>query len=649
MRAGGHQAPQPASASLERAQRMETMELFEVAAETESPKAVSIAKPDPKAREAETKALHQRVLEELAAVKGHIALSEGLSGGDAKAQLRKAHELQRTAVLEDAQSFIESVEDWAIDQFANGNEIDPSAIQPYLVAVQTQREADLFRYATLQWSVPVSQGYGRRTRFLLKDRNTGKLMAVFALGDPVIAQASRDVTIGWSKDQRVRRLYNVLDAFVLGAVEPYRQLLGGKMAALATLSNETRAHIVRKYVGSISEIKAEQKDPTPVLITTSSALGRSSVYNRVTFNGSTMFHSVGYTKGYGHFQFSEDLFADLRDFVRRTAQEDESQSGRDQSSRYGSGPNWRFRVLRNALQLLGIPEDALKHNIRREVFLAPTAYNWDEFLRGETDEPVLMDLPLEDLGAYYRDRWAIGRAQRRPCYRLWDREDARLSRQLEGHRQLAFGGPRNESGAVSMGPFVIRTGAEQITHRGETVSGQVCDGRVYISRLVGPGLAVDVADILWSNGEREVRGWSLQDGPAVLTQVIGRLRIGVYNHPDFDVSSVMDLRLPAANADTGRVTARQTSIDGLSAIVGLTFVEGLDAMGEVTFGTRASVLRDVSRRKNELCAVFPSDRMAVPAVLWTVCRLFPLIPDLIPSDGLPIPVEGRRAPGRDST
>lgn len=594
----------------------------------------------------ETQELRERVLAELALVDGHIALSERLNGQDAKDQLRKAHELQRTAILEIARPFIESVEDWAIDQFATGSEIDPRAIEPYLVPVETQGEVDLFRYATLQWSVPVSQGYGRRTRFLLKDRQNDKLIGIFALGDPVIAQGARDTTIGWDKEQRMNRLYNVLDAFVLGAVEPYRQLLGGKMAALATLTNETRSHIVRKYVGSVSEIKEEQKDPTPVLITTSSALGRSSVYNRVTYQGSTMFHSVGYTKGYGHFQFSEKLFSDLRQFVHRRALEDEVHANRHQSASYGSGPNWRFRVLRNALQLLDIPDEALKHNIRREVFLAPTAYNWDAYLKGETDEPVLMDLPMEELGRYYRTRWAVGRAERMPGYRLWDREDARLSRLFTSPRQLTFGAAPVDSGHVTVGVFAVRTGIEQVRHRGETVSGVISEASCYLSRVVGPNLGMVIADLEWDNGEREIRGWSMSEGPDLLAQVVGRLRIGVYQHPALDRSSVMDLRLPVINPETSRVTVRQASIEKLEAIAGPTIVSGLDEFGEVTFGTRAEILRDTGRRRNDLCAVFPNDKMAVPSILWLLTRLLPLTGDLIPVGGLPSPHEIRRAPSR---
>ena len=50
----------------------------------------------------------------------------------------------------------------------------------------------------------------------------GLLLGVFALGDPVYNLRARDDLIGWNVEQRSARLYNVLDAFVLGAVPPYK-------------------------------------------------------------------------------------------------------------------------------------------------------------------------------------------------------------------------------------------------------------------------------------------------------------------------------------------------------------------------------------------------------------------------------------------
>ena len=77
--------------------------------------------------------------------------------------------------------------------------------------------------ASLTWSVPVSNGFGRRLRYLVWDESNGKLMGLIAIGDPVFNLAARDKLIGWTSKDRNSRLVNIMDAYVLGAIPPYNQ------------------------------------------------------------------------------------------------------------------------------------------------------------------------------------------------------------------------------------------------------------------------------------------------------------------------------------------------------------------------------------------------------------------------------------------
>jgi hypothetical protein len=337
-----------------------------------------------------------------------------------KETIRELHQRQRAALLRRSRPFIERWEDRIIGEFANGNEIDPRRIRPAVEQVNGDGyEAALFRFATLHWSVPVSVGYGRRTRFLVRDQYTGRLIGVFALGDPVYNLRSRDELIGWGVEQRSARLYNVLDAFVLGAVPPYRELIGGKLVAMAATSQETAGLIEAKYKGSETIISKAHKDPRPVLITTTSALGRSSLYSRLRYRGRLLYQPIGYTEGFGHFQFSDSLFAGLCEFL--------SNDGGVPSHEYGKGPNWRLRTIRQALGKIGIEEDLLHHGVRRQVFLAPRAMNWKQFLRGETDDPAWYRLHLNEMAAFYRRRWAVPRSGRDESYKSVKRDQMRLS------------------------------------------------------------------------------------------------------------------------------------------------------------------------------------------------------------------------------
>ena len=122
--------------------------------------------------------------------------------------------------------------DLFLEEIANGDEVDPANIRPELLEARSDaRTGDLFRFASLLWSIPVSQGYGRRLRYLVKDRANGKLIGIFALGDPVFNLRVRDEWIGWNQAERRERLVNLMDAYVVGAVPPYAELLGGKLVA----------------------------------------------------------------------------------------------------------------------------------------------------------------------------------------------------------------------------------------------------------------------------------------------------------------------------------------------------------------------------------------------------------------------------------
>jgi hypothetical protein len=83
-------------------------------------------------------------------------------------------------------TFIEKKEKKLLDFFANGDEVNVDSLQVKLQVVEQDTiGSDLFRYASLYWSVPVSNGFGRRVRFLLWDTSNHKLIGIFALGDPV--------------------------------------------------------------------------------------------------------------------------------------------------------------------------------------------------------------------------------------------------------------------------------------------------------------------------------------------------------------------------------------------------------------------------------------------------------------------------------
>jgi len=344
-----------------------------------------------------------------------------LPGDISKDQLRDIHALAVIHRIERAKPGLLRRESELIKHFANGRELQPDRVNPELVLVKSgSQEELLFRYASLHWSIPVSSGYGRRLRFLVVDQQNRKLIGIIGLGDPVFSLAARDAWIGWNKNDRVERLRHVMDAFVLGAVPPYSQLLCGKLVAMLAASNEVRKSFGKKYQGKESVIRGKPLSARLALITTASALGRSSIYNRLRYGSDTLFKSVGFTRGSGEFHFFNGLYRTIAEFANDFCEPTSKQE------RWGTGFRSRREVVRKCLGNAGLSAEWIYHGIRRELFVVPLAANAREFLRGERSRLRWFDLSAEQLFAYFRERWLLPRAERVPEYRDFDRESYRL-------------------------------------------------------------------------------------------------------------------------------------------------------------------------------------------------------------------------------
>ena len=338
--------------------------------------------------------------------------------GIGKDVVRRLHSGQRAEKLESGKIFLDRASSKLLPYFADGSEIDPSRIRLSLRRVRSDSwESDLFRMATLTWSVPVSAGFGRRLRYLVWDEAHKRLAGVIALGDPVFNLAVRDNLIGWTSEDRSRRLVSLMDAYVLGAVPPYNALLGGKAVACLVRSREIFEDFKQTYGKSVGIISGDAKKASLLAVTTTSSMGKSSVYNRLQLGGTRYFSPIGYTLGWGHFHITDSLFDDMRDYLRL-----QGHRYADRHS-YGEGPNWRLRTIRAALGELGINEAVLRHGIRREVFLSALSVNAIDILKTGVGVPDLSTLKCaHEISDLARTRWMVPRAERIKDYLSWRRE-----------------------------------------------------------------------------------------------------------------------------------------------------------------------------------------------------------------------------------
>lgn len=338
---------------------------------------------------------------------GQIEIPEGLTKDD----YRRMSQLAVAKKLAASGPALRRYEHKLIGYIANGREVCPDKISPKLVLVQPDSEEELlFRYTSLHWSIPVSSGYGRRLRFLVLDESNGKLIGLFGLGDPVFSLKDRDEWIGWDREAKRSRMYHLMDAFVLGAVPPYSGLLCGKLVAMLALSNEVREAFRSKYSGHVSLIKKQKREPILAMLTTTSALGKSSIYNRIRLGGVDYWKSVGFTQGSGEFHFSNGVYAQIRSYVEANCKPTAKHGD------WGTGFRNRREVIRKCLSSLGLSSRLIYHGIRREIFAAPLGSKTLDFLCGKSDDPHLYDWSAEYLAGLFKERWLLPRAASRRDY-----------------------------------------------------------------------------------------------------------------------------------------------------------------------------------------------------------------------------------------
>jgi len=209
-----------------------------------------------------------------------------------------------------------------------------------------------------------------------------------------------------------------MDAYVLGALPPYNILLGGKLIACLLRSRDLYDDFAKVYGDAVGVISQEKKQARLLAITTTSSMGRSSVYNRLKLDGVQYLKSIGYTSGWGHFHIPDSLFIELRDYLR-----DLEHSYADQYM-FGNGPNWRLRTTKAALNALGFRDDLMKHGIQREVFLTPLAENATSILQTGKGKPDLTSLlTAKEIAKRAMERWMVPRSIRNPEYQLWKPRD----------------------------------------------------------------------------------------------------------------------------------------------------------------------------------------------------------------------------------
>lgn len=291
----------------------------------------------------------------------------------------------------------------------NGNTFNPEKIELELKEVKRDTiEEVLFKWWNLiWWSVPYQRAYGRQMRFILWDKTHNAPFGLIGLQSPVLKLSVRDQYLGIPKASLDLWINKSMQAQRLGALPPYNSLIGGKMVALAMTSNEIIEFYRKKYTGIKTRLQNRIIEPDLLFITTSSAFGRSSIYNRLKYCEQNVAISLGYTKGFGSFHIPQELYKEIQEFL--------ISNNIDVSTTFGKGPSRKIKLLDTAFRLLNIPNYSF-HNLRREFFLFPLASNLENVI-SNNDKPQYYNRSLNGLVSFWKNRWCIPRYLR---YDKWE-------------------------------------------------------------------------------------------------------------------------------------------------------------------------------------------------------------------------------------
>lgn len=218
------------------------------------------------------------------------------------------------------------------------------------------------------------------------------------------------------------------DITVCGAIAPYSPILGGKLVSMLAASPEVIAAYRRRYSAQQSEIASSMagrpivRPSHLVFLGTTSLYGvGSSQYNRLRMpavrlggrsNEQLAFVELGRSGSYGTSHFGSATVDALVELVQQ------SLSGQRVNSIFGEGVSPKLRKIRDGLDRLKLPTDALlMHGRHRIVYGVPLIRNLREYLLGMEREPdYLFNLDDPKAGtraivSWWMDRWLFARLQ----------------------------------------------------------------------------------------------------------------------------------------------------------------------------------------------------------------------------------------------
>jgi len=333
-----------------------------------------------------------------------------------KETIKKVHEQKRKEQLRLHKKFLlenlDEIKKFSID----GKNIQPDKIKLKLIEVKPDSfESRLFFWWNLVWwSLPYDKPIGRQIRFVLWDEYHDAPFGLIGLQSPPLASSVRDNYLGLNNGNREYWINQSMYGQRIGALPPYNELLGGKMVALSLVSNEIRKAYEKKYRNRKTLLKKRKIPNRLLFITTTSAYGKSSVYERIKYNSEKVSIFLGFTAGAGTFHLPQELYEELLLFLE--------QEGINTKRGYGTGPSRKLKLVDLGFKKLGLKNltgSYVFHNIKRGYYLFSHVRNLQNVIQ-KNKRHLWYDRPFNELFTFWLERWCIPRSERKKEWEIFD-------------------------------------------------------------------------------------------------------------------------------------------------------------------------------------------------------------------------------------
>lgn len=152
--------------------------------------------------------------------------------------------------------------------------------------------------------------------------------------------------------------------------------------------------------------------------------------------------------------------------------------------------------------------------------------------------------------------------------------------------------------------------------------GDPIEASQYLAFVTGPdGIALEVAYLIFSNGDRDVRVIETGDTPSPYARLGHGGRLGVYPYSDKQYCEVRAMKL---RDESWSNLQRATRIE-IETWLGSNVNDFLASVGASKLATRESLISDNGRRRKELAVSFASDNYIAPLAIFSLTRPLPLL------------------------